>query len=359
MFRDSFTDRDRVPARKKAAVMKVSVRQISEKTGFSPATVSNALNYKKGVNAETAEIVRKAARELGYYDAKSISRVKFVMYKRDGTIVEDTPFFPQMLRGIEEECRSLGYELTVQNLDRRDAAFEKHLQVLQNDKSAGVILLGTELLDEDIDLIHRIEAPLVLIDYWNEDLSFDAVMATNQDSTRTAVNYLIERGHTKIGYLQGSFRIKPFRGRAAGYLQALQKAGIPVDEKYQITLTANMDGAYTDMLKYLSQNPEAELPTAFFADNDVIALGAMKALREKGYRIPQDVSIIGFDDLSFSSISSPALTTMRVPKLELGRTAVRRIHDQVHDQDNVHFKTQVCTVFVERESVADLRDRNR
>ena len=359
MFRDSFTDRDRVPARKKVAVMKVSVRQISEKTGFSPATVSNALNYKKGVNAETSEIVRHEARELVYYDAKTISRVIFVMYKRDGTIVEDTPFFPQMLRGIEEECRSLGYELTVQNLDRRDENFEEQLQVLQNDKSAGVILLGTELLDEDIDLIHRIEAPLVVIDYWNEDLSFDAVMATNQDSTRTAVNYLIERGHTRIGYLQGSFRIKPFRGRAAGYLQALQKADIPVDEAYQVTLTANMDGAYQDMLAYLSTDPAPKLPTAYFADNDVIALGAMKALREKGWRIPEDVSVIGFDDVSFSSIASPPLTTLRVPKLELGRTAVRRLHDQIHDQDNTHIKTQMCTTFIERESVRDLRDRNR
>lgn len=334
--------------------MKVSVRQISEETGFSPATVSNALNYKKGVNAETADKIREVARQMGYYDTGRISRVRFVMYKKDGTVVEDTPFFTKMLRGIEEECTSLGYELSVMNLDRRSGNFGEQLRSIQNDLGTAVILLGTEMEDSDLGIIHDMKVPLVVIDYWKEDLSFDAVMATNQDSARFAVNYLIKKGHRSIGYLKGSFRIKPFRGRAAGYQQALEKAGIPYDEKKVITLTANMSGAYRDMLAYLRERPGVKLPTAFFADNDVIALGAMKALTERGYRIPEDVSLVGFDDVTYSSISSPRLTTLRVPKLELGRAAVRRLRDVIQDGDNIHIKTQICTTFVERDSVSDL-----
>lgn len=336
--------------------MKVSVRQISEATGFSPATVSNALNYKKGVNAETADKIREAARQMGYYDTGRISRVRFVMYKKDGTVVEDTPFFTKMLRGIEEECTSLGYELTVLNLDRRSGNFDEQLRSIQNDLGTAVILLGTEMEDSDLSIIHDMKVPLVVIDYWKEDLSFDAVMATNQDSARFAVNYLLKKGHRSIGYLKGGFRIKPFRGRAAGYQQALEKAGIPFDEKKVITLTANMSGAYRDMLAYLRERPGIRLPTAFFADNDVIALGAMKALAERGYRIPEDVSLVGFDDVTYSSISSPGLTTMRVPKLELGRAAVRRLRDVIQDGDKIHIKTQICTTFVERDSVLDLTE---
>jgi len=334
--------------------MKVSVRKISEATGFSPATVSNALNYKKGVNAETAELVRSKAREMGYFETVGrISKIKFAMYKKDGTILEDTPFFPLMLKGIEEESRALGFELTVVNLERRNPDFDEQVRLLQNDQSSGVILLATEFVDEDISIIRNMNVPFVVIDYWVEDMSFDAVAATNQDSARMAVSYLISKGHRRIGYLAGNFRIKPFRARAAGVKIALEKCGIQFDKKRdEVILTANMDGAYRDMKEYLKTNPP--LPTAFFADNDVIALGAMKAMAEKGIRVPEDVSIVGFDDVSFSSISSPPLTTMRVPKLELGRAAVRRLNDVIRDQDDIKIKVQMCTQFVERESVRDL-----
>jgi LacI family transcriptional regulator len=108
------------------------------------------------------------------------------------------------------------------------------------------------------------------------------------------------------------------------------------------------------MKRYLSEGHD--LPTAFFADNDIIALGAMKAMWEAGIRIPEDVSVVGFDDLSYSSISNPGLTTVRVPKQEMGKMAVRRLRDMMQDGEgsNLHLKTQVCTEFVERDSVLDI-----
>ena len=144
-------------------------------------------------------------------------------------------------------------------------------------------------------------------------------------------------------------RIKPFRSRSVGFQTALQKSMLPLKREYVVTLSPTMDGAYEDMRRYLSKNPV--LPTAFFADNDIIALGAMKAMTERGIRIPEDVSVVGFDDLTFSSISNPPLTTLRVPKQEMGRMAVRRLRDMIQDNDEVKFKTQVCAQFIERASV--------
>lgn len=332
--------------------MKVSVRKISEETGFSPATVSNALNHKKGVNADTAKRILEVARIMGYTETSRITKVKFVMIKRNGMVIEDTPFFTQMLRGIEQECRNMGLELIVQNLSLHDDSFRRDISAVQSDKSCAVILLATEFLDEDMWIIRGMKVPFVVIDFWNENYTFDAVMATNQDSARSAINFLIERGHKEIGYLAGSFRIKPFRGRAAGYQQALEKAKIPYKKEYVVTLTPNISGAYEDMKKHLERDPA--LPTAFFADNDIIALGAMKAMKERGIRIPEDVSVIGFDDVSYSAISEPPLTTMRVPKEELGRQAVRRLNEIIRDNDTVKMKMQICTDFVERASVRSL-----
>lgn len=150
--------------------MKVSIKQISEITGFSPATVSNALNYKKGVNAETSAKILKAAQNLGYFDENKIRKVKFVMFKRNGVIVEETPFFPLMIAGAEQECRACGMEMVMCHLDKRESNYEEQMRWLQNDKASVVILLGTELMDEDVELIRGMTTPFVVIDYWKEDI---------------------------------------------------------------------------------------------------------------------------------------------------------------------------------------------
>ena len=334
--------------------MKVNIRKISDITGFSPATVSNALNHKRGVNAETASRIIQVAKEMGYTEESRISRVKFVMFKKYGNVVEDTPFFPLMIAGVEEECRTCGMEMTIVNLDRRQPDFDELLAGICNDRTSAIILLGTELEDEDIDLIRKLPFPYVVIDYWKEDMTFDSVLINNADSARMATEYLLSKGHRKIGYIAGNFRIKPFRSRFAGFKTALDKAGIGVDENLIVRVTPTMDQAYLDMKGYLEKTPREKLPTAFFADNDIIALGVMKAVWESGLRIPDDISMVAFDDLTFSSICNPPLTTLRVPKQDMGRVAVRRIRDMIRDGEGLHLKTQVCADFVERESVREL-----
>lgn len=332
--------------------MKANIKQISEITGFSAATISNALNHKKGVNRKTAETIFRVAKEIGYISENKISKIKLVIYKRNGLIIDDSPFFSVMLKGVETECRASGYEMVMCNLDRNDPDFQSQLDEVLNDSSCGIILLGTELLDDEFPKFLRGQAPMVLLDCWSSNYPTEAVLINNADSVTNAIQYLVDKGHRKIGYLRGKFRIKAFTSRFTGYTRALAKNNIPLDNKLIFTVNTTMDGAYHNMVEYLKKKPE--LPTAFFADDDMIAFGCIKALQEYGYRIPEDISIIGFDDLPFCEISSPRLTTIKVFKYEMGQMAVKRVIELIKNGSNISVKTQICTEFVERDSVADL-----
>lgn len=211
--------------------------------------------------------------------------------------------------------------------------------------------MGAELMDQDLHYFSRARCRIVTLDYWSEDLPYSGIITNNSESARTAVNYLVEKGHRRLGYLRGDFRIKAFKLREAGYRAALAEQGIPYDPGYTVTVSTTMDGAYRDMLAYLKKKPG--LADAYFADNDMIALGCMKALQECGIQIPGDVSLIGFDDLPFCDIVSPGLTSLRVPKQELGQMAVRRLLDIVEEGMDTKTQTLVSTRFVERDSVSD------
>lgn len=331
---------------------KVNLKTISQITGFSVATISNALNRKKGVNQETASEIFRVAKELGYINEDTISKIRFVIFKKNGLIIDDTPFFSLMIDGIEKECRAQGLEILLSHLSQEDEDYEEQARWMINDNASAIIILGTELSEDDMELYKKANCPLLTLDFWCNDMSLNGVLINNHDSTRMAVEYLISKGHKEIGYLRGNFRIKAFNERATGYQYTLKKQGFPVNGEYVITLGTTINSAYQEMLAHLQKEPK--LPTAFFADNDVIALGAMKALQEKGYRIPEDISIIGFDDLPYSEISSPPLTTLRVPKQDMGKLAVRRIVEMMRESSKTKIKIQVCTSFVERGSVREL-----
>lgn len=333
--------------------MKAGIKQISDITGFSPATISNALNYKKGVNQKTSEEIFRVAREIGYLDKGSVTKIKLVIYKKNGLIIDDTPFFNLLINGFEKECQESGYEMSISNVDGRQSDYNERVLQLLNEPDTALVLLGTELSPEDLVIYQNAHCPLLLLDYWSFDMDFNGVMINNADSVRMAVNYLFKKGHEEIGYLRGKFRILGFEQRQSGYFSAMRDHGVQCKNEFLVDLSTTMNGAYKDMLDYLEKRPS--LPTAFFADNDMIALGAMKALQDKGYRIPEDVSIIGFDDLPFSDISSPRLTSLKVPKQEMGQIAARKIIDMIKSDDDVRVKIQVCTEFIERDSVKQIR----
>lgn len=329
--------------------MKTSIRDISKATGFSPATVSNALNHKKKVSRQTAKIILRKAQELGYFKESSITKLKLVIFRETGSIIDNTPFFPAIISHFEREGRDNGFETILFNLDKRSPDYEEELDMLLNETDCGLVLLATEMRNKDLERFRDAAPPLVILDNWSHDMQFNSVAINNVDSACVAGDYLINKGHRHIGYIKSSFRINNFRARHQGLERALTRRGLSLRKQHVITVAPNMEGAYEDTLKYLSSHHE--LPTAFFADNDLMALGAMKAFQEAGLRIPEDVSIIGFDDLPFSALSTPPLTTVFVPNGELGGLVVRNIVRLIRTQTKVTSKVEVATEFVVRGTV--------
>ena len=129
-------------------IMKISIRDLSQMTGFSPATISNALNHKKGVNKETAEEIFRIARETGYLSANAVTKIKLLIFKKNGKIIEDTPFFQSLIEGFEEECHRLGYEMVICRADQRDPDYLNQVKSLLNEQGAGVVVLATEMMDD-------------------------------------------------------------------------------------------------------------------------------------------------------------------------------------------------------------------
>ncbi len=330
--------------------MKPSIKQLSELTGFSPATVSNALNKKKTVNEETAGKIWQAAREIGYLSDTRIKNIRLLVCRKHGQIVNDSPFFSSLISGVENECRALGFATIISHLDRSDPNFDQLLQQILNDGATANLVLATEFSEVDAQPFLQAISPIVLVDSLFEDMNFDMVSIDNTDSSFNATEYLIKSGHTRIGYLKSNIVIKNFVYREYGYRRAMNVQGLKLNPQLTILLTPSMDGSYKDMKEYLSSKPE--LPTAFLADNDNIALGACKALQENGYRIPEDISVIGFDDMPFCEIASPPLTTVRVFKQEMGAEAVRRLVQVIRSGNKIKIKTQISTEFIIRESVS-------
>lgn len=332
---------------------KPSIKRISEITGYSTATVSNALNMKRGVNKETSERIFQVAEELGYsVGPRGLKSIKFVIFRRNGSIIDDSPFHPAVMNGVEAAAKENGLATIYVRLNYGESDYEEQLNALLSDANGGIILLGTEMLEEDFVPFRKCKCPLILLDGWSDKNAFDGVLINNLDSAVCAVNYLIGKGHRRIGYIRGSYRIKAFQSRERGYETALREGGIARNPDWTVTVGTKTELAYKDMIAWLEKNPS--LPSAFFVDNDLIAYGVIRALTQKGVHVPKDVSIVGFDDLPYSAVSSPALTTIHVNGSTMGREAVNRLLDMMDSPGTGQFKIEGCTEFVERESVCEI-----
>ncbi len=334
--------------------MKVNIRKISEITGFSMSTVSNALNRKKGVNKNTAEKILKTAEELGYRVEEEITKIRFVIFRKNGMIIDESSFHPAVIEGVERQAKLMGYETVFCYVDVSDTDYEEQLQDILTDMQSGVVLLGTEMLEEDYTPYAGARNRIILLDGHSDSHAFDSVLINDMEAAEEAVAYLERKGHRRIGYLRGEFRIQAFRSREKGYYRMMNQCGFPVEPGYVVTVGTRIETAYQKMREYLSG--AKEVPTAFFADNDVIAIGCMRAMKECGYDVPGDISVIGFDDVAYGLVSDPPLSTMHVYKQELGARAVRELLSMEEKESRAKVKIQVCAEFVERGSVKDIKE---
>jgi len=330
--------------------MKATLRDIARVANVSQATVSNALNNRKGVSDEIRQKILQTARELGYASFQPAARqtIRFIVFKRHGKVIADTPFFASLIEGIERQCRVQEHELAVSHISIHDADFQDVINGFHYDHAEGFIILATEMQAEDLALFQNVPAPIVLLDSSFRGCRHDTVIISNRDAAWRAVSFLADCGHPTIGYLRSAIPINNFRERGQGYRDALEERGLPPGAQAEVSLEPSMEGACRDMRHYLDEHPGA-LPSAFFADNDLIAVGAMKAMQERGIRIPEDVSLIGFDDMPFCEMTNPRLTTVRVFKQDIGSLAVRRLMQKING-DPVVQKIEVDTELVLRDS---------
>ncbi|MBU9728361.1 LacI family DNA-binding transcriptional regulator [Diplocloster modestus] len=327
--------------------MKVGIKEISNISGFSQATVSNVLNGKAGVNEETAAKIMEIARSSGYFQSKKFKKIRLVLYKKHGNILDDTPFFSLLFEGVETGCRENGLKLEMNVLDESKPNFETELREITRDISSGILLVATEMCDDSIRKFSQAASPLVVIDNRFDFMPFHSVSTENEKSVYYAVRYLIGNGHQEIGFINSKVPIYNFYRREQGYRQALKDSGLN-SKLPAVELHPAMEEAYLDMKKYLETKPK--LCSAYFVVDDMIAHGVIKALKESGYHIPRDVSLIGFDDLPYSAISSPCLSTIRVFKQEMGRVAVNMLVNNIGVVGTT-LHSEISTEFMNRDSI--------
>lgn len=334
---------------------RVSVREIARRTGYSPATVSNALNGKDGVSSKACATILGEANRLGYRrGGTGLERIRFVIARNSGVIVDGDPFHPAVITGVEQEARRYSLETTFTTLDLSNHSMaRRQVRDMCAETTCGLVVLATEMTsDDDYALFEDSKAPLVMVDGWSDKLPFDTVATANESAAYRACAYLLEKRHERIGYLGGRFRIRNFPLRERGFRHALADVDIPFDERLRVLCDTTHAGAYADVSAWLDGGPE--LPTAIFCDNDLLAINAMRALSDHGISVPGDVSVIGFDDQDAARLVQPGLTTMRVPRQEMGGIAVRHLVEQASSFPYFPHITLLHAALVERESVRQL-----
>ena len=233
-----------------------------------------------------------------------------------------------------------------------DAWADRQLEELRRSGAAGCVLLATEMQPEDIQKFDDFPLPLVVLDSFFPGRSGAYVTIDNFDGARRAVRHLLSRGHRRIGHLASAVPISNISERKQGLLAALSEYPEATLQSFPVGTTPEQ--AYSDMSAHLRRRPfdPALYPTAFFADNDIIAVSCIRAFREWGVRIPEDISVIGFDDVPLSCVTSPRLSTVRVEKETLGRLAITLLRDRMDNPAaSAPVKLSVGTSLCLRESV--------
>ncbi len=334
--------------------MGITAKELAKKLKLSEAAISMALNGKPGVSTETRKIILEAAEQYGYDFTRISGRTRgsgsitFALYRRHGAVVADTPFFSELSEGIQQKCKEEGYKLNIIYL-YGDDTIEKQVADIQYSDCIGMILLGTEMRPEDFAPFDGLNIPLVLLDVYLDNARRDCVLINNVQGAYRACDYLITRTQKQPGYLRSAYSISNFEERSDGFYKAVRAHGMSSSKSIVHALTPSIEGAFADMAEILGR--KEELAECYFADNDLIAIGAMKALQKAGYRIPDDIAVIGFDNLPMSKLVEPSLTTINVPKRYMGEMAADRLIHLLHARQFVPVKLEVGINLVKRRSV--------
>jgi len=303
---------------KKKPERRITIKDIAQEAGVSLGTVSHVITGKMPVRPEMRRKVVEAIRQLGYQPsllARGLRRNKTSII---GMVIPDitNPFFPAVVRGVEDVAFQNSFRLVLCNTDNDPEKEESYLRELHSYRMAGLILIPSvsSQISTLVDLEFQ-DVPVICLDRRPEDWTGESVTVDNVQGAFEATNYLIKLGHRSIAMITGSLHLTNAVGRLEGFRRAMRKAKLDVEQEYIQEGRFDRISGYDKMRILLQHRPR---PTAVFCGNDLIALGVLSALREAGLRCPQDVSVVGFDDIELAELTDPSLTTVFQPGYQMG-----------------------------------------
>jgi LacI family transcriptional regulator len=309
-----------------------TIRDVAQRAGVSASTVSRTLSGKIPVDKKTREKVLAAVKELNYQPNALAKGLKEGRTGTIGLIVPNicNPVFPLVSRGVEDVARKFGYTVILCNTDE-DVKIEKdYINQLQKKWVDGIILATSGRENSHIREAKDSGLPVVLLIRKLED-QVDAVIIDNDRAAFQAVTYLIKTGHKRIAIVNGDQRLVLYRERFQGYLQALKEADMEFDNSLVLEVS-DPTRCYDAVSEFLSKTDT--LPDAIFAVSDPMAVQVIRAVKDAGYGVPDDVSIIGFDNLQFSPYLDPPLTTVNQPLYRMGEAAAERIISLIENKSD-------------------------
>lgn len=331
---------------------RMTLKDIAQKANVSPATVSLVVNNKKGVGMKKRVEIQKLLNDTNYNTQKKtngdpIGTLLFIKYSSTGKLIEENEgFISVILNELGNECRRLGYQLIYHYCHNYLDESLKNINFANID---GVFLLGTELIPEEYSFVNLIPKPLVVIDNYIPGYQCNSITMNNEEMVGQSFDFMFSKNpNLEVGYLQGKVFARNFEERLSGLKLACEKVGMSLDQNNIIMMDPTVRGSYKDMLLYLKENNS--LPKVLFADNDTIAIGSIQAILEFGLKIPEDIEIVGFDDIVFSRNITPSLTTMRVNRRLIGRAAVKLMKEAIQSQDFSNVKVKIGGSLIVRNS---------
>jgi LacI family transcriptional regulator len=313
-------------------VRRVTIKDVAQEAGVSPQTVSRAINDKGEISPQTQERILRIAERLGYRPNGIARSLATRRTQNIGLVVPDVsnPFFAAVARGSEDAAQQASYNVflcnTDENLDREISAIHS----LEAQRVDGILLCSSRLSDQQLQRLAERYQPLVFVNRRISHPRTGSVIVDDAKGSTEAVRYLQQLGHRKIGLLAGPKASHSGRLRTDGYRTAMRTHMKRVPARWQAHCAPQVAGGSAAARTLLERAPEL---TALLAYNDLVAVGAMRVCREMGRRVPDDVAIVGCDDVMLAALVSPALTTIHIPTYNLGQQALGLLLEMMDDED--------------------------
>ncbi|OOF65457.1 substrate-binding domain-containing protein [Rodentibacter sp. Ppn85] len=334
-----------------------TMKDIARLAKVSTSTVSHVINGSRFVSDEIREKVMSVVAELNYTPSAVARSLKVRETKTIGLLVTATnnPFFAEVMAGVEQYCQQHQYNLIIATTGGDAGRLQQNLRTLLHKQVDGLLLMcGDSRFNADTEL--TVSVPLVVMDWWFTELNADKILENSELGGYLATKTLIDAGHQQIAIITGNLKKSVAQNRLKGYQKALMESKIPLNSHWIMESHFDFAGGAAGMQKLLAT---PRRPTAIFCCSDAIAVGAYQVLQQQGLQIPEDISVIGYDDIELSGYLSPPLSTISQPKAELGKLAVELLLQRIKNPNEPYQTLTLSPTLKLRESIKNINNKTK